>query len=391
MTKAGYLGSLLLTAGVAARRRLWPRRPPLDPPRRVLVLGYAAIGDLILFLPVLEGLRRRYKEAAITFLANRYPTTDELLPAARLVDEIWRCDWEGPGAAEVQAAINARIHAARFDLAVLTLSSPLHFFQWGLREVPVLAGHRRREGGDLKRLLITGELARRALLDRAVEIEPGSEHAAARNLRLLEALGVPAPEERPALPSERRADYARQVLKDLPPGRKKVGVHLGPPGGQYHKVWSPERFARLCALMAKTWNAEILLVGAADEKESVERVRRACPGARSWVGKTSLLETFAIIKQCDIFVSCDTGLAKAAMALGVPTATLFGPTDPLELGVYWDKEKHLEIRTGIACSPCVRLGMAKEGVLNFRTCGHHDCLEKLEVESVWDALRAKYS
>ena len=124
----------------------------------------------------------------------------------------------------------------------------------------------------------------------------------------------------------------------------------------------------------------------------MEAVRGICPGARSWVGRTSLMETCALLARCDLFVSNDTGIAKAAMALGVPTATVIGPSDPGEIGIFWEPEKHLEIRTGIRCSPCARLGMAKTGpgVLNYSNCGHHDCLQKLSVDMVHAAIRAKY-
>ncbi|MBI4376063.1 MAG: glycosyltransferase family 9 protein [Elusimicrobia bacterium] len=362
--------------------------------RRVLVLGYAAIGDLIFFLPALESLRRHYPKAKITFLANPYPTTRELLPATGLVDEIWLHEWEGPFAAAQRIAINRRIAAGEFDLAVLTLSSPAHYFQEGLSVIPLRAGHCRiarwplwpvRLWRTLKQLLVIGEPVRRLLLNRIVWIEPDFEHAVRRNLRLIEALGLPVEAaSRPALPVKTPAG-----LK-APEGAKRIGVHLGPPNNQYHKIWDAERFGGLCAALARAYGAEIALVGTEDERDSVERVARLCPQASSWVGKTSLLETFAVIASCDLFISCDTGLAKAALVLGVPTVTLWGLSTPEELGAYWDRERHLDIRTGIACHPCARLGMAMEDRLNYRVCGHHDCIAKLELDFVLARVLEKY-
>ena len=111
------------------------------------------------------------------------------------------------------------------------------------------------------------------------------------------------------------------------------------------------------------------------------------------VGKTSLLEAYAVIESCDLFLNSDSGLAVAAMALGIPTATIWGPVDPLEFGPAWQVERHLAVRREIACSPCARFGMAKEGrgVLNYRVCGHHDCLRRLDVDAVFRALRDKYA
>ena len=404
MNLTRYVRSLLATGCHCLRRR--PEREAPAEIRRILVLGYAAIGDLIFFLPVLEALRRHYPGAKIVFLANPYATTRELVPAMGLADEVWLWEWEGPNAGD-PADILRRIRGAGFDLAVLTLSSPAHYFQAALRDIPLRAGHCcafdwprplwARPGAAwrlLKRGFITGEFARRALLNRRAWIERGSEHAVRRNIRLLDALGLPRPaSDRPALPRPQPCrSFAEEALKGLASDKKKLAVHLGPPSSQYHKIWPAERFAELCARLARDMPAEIVLVGTGEEAGKIEQLRAACPGLRSVVGRASLLETFAVLGACDFFIGNDTGLAKAAMALGVPTITLFGPSDIIEIGAVWEAEKHLEIRTGIPCSPCARLGMAKESAdgLSYLSCGHHDCLLRLDVDFAYAAIRRKY-
>lgn len=367
------------------------------PVKKLLILGYAAIGDLIFFLPVIEALRKQYSDAKFTFLANSSPVTSELLPATGLIDEFWLLDWEGPKAADKKET-NARIKRAEFDAVVLTLASPAHFFQAGISDIPLRVGHTRpfEPGGlanlklTLRRALVTGEFARRAVLNAPVAIGRPSEYAVTRNLRLLEAFGIPAPEAapKPKLITEERKQWARQQLSALDK-RTQVGVHLGPVTNQYHKIWDHERFGRLCGKLEKS--AELVVVGSAGEEGALEAARKHSALPHSWIGKASLLETFALISQCRLFISNDTGLAKAAMAMGVPTATIWGPSDPWEVGAPWDLEQHLDIRTGISCSPCVRLGMAKEGGLNYFNCGHHDCLAQLEVDFVYGLLERKYS
>lgn len=366
---------LLDTAAAAllGKARLKPGAP-LEP-RKVLILGYAAIGDLIFFLPVLEGLRRRWPQAKVTWLANSYPTTKELLPAAGLADEIWLHDWEGPGAGS-QREINARIAAGRFDLAVLTLAAPAHHFQRGLRSIAAVAGHLRGLSGT--RGLVLGERARAALLDLAAEPPFPGEHALLRNLRLLDALGIEherAP--RPSLPVK--------APSGLPP-EPFVAVHLGAPNNQYDKMWKPERFGELCARLEGTF----VLVGGPEERASADAARGAFPGFVDLVGKLSLLETFGALARAELYLGNDTGLAKAAAALGTPTASIFGPSDPREYGAgVWEPEKHLEIRTGIACSPCSFMGMAKPGMLNYTNCGHHNCLQQLDAALARRALASR--
>lgn len=388
MSRLQLLLSLVRTA------LLWaaPRPAPAGRPRRVLVLGYAAVGDAVFFLPFLESLKKELEPQRLVFLANDSPVTRELIPATGLADEV-KLHELTPGG---RRAINAWIRAQGFDLAVLTLSSPADYFQPALASIPARCGHLRAAPrgasflGRLKRALITGEPARRALLNRAAWIREGSEPAAARNLRLLPALGLPRrpASERPRLPVS-EADRAFAARELGPKTSKRVGAHLGPDTGQYFKIWDAERFGALLAELSRREPLDLFCVGGPGEEGNLAKARKALPQLRSWAGKATLTQTFALIESCDLFYSNDTGLAKAAAALGVPTVVIWGPTDPVEVGHQWDDAKHRVIRTGIACSPCVRLGMAVEdGKLNYLNCGHHNCLNELSPEEALRQLRA---
>jgi ADP-heptose:LPS heptosyltransferase len=172
-----------------------------------------------------------------------------------------------------------------------------------------------------------------------------------------------------------------------------VGVHIGSPEGQYGKIWPPEKLAAVCAGLAESHRVGVVLVGGKDEAGLARRFAAAHPGPFvDAVGRLSLMETFAVIKRCALFVSSDTGMAKAAMAYGVPTATIWGPSDRPGWGVYWKPELHLEIRRDLPCMPCVRMGLRQEGsgVINFSNCGHRACLAELTPEDVLAALRGRY-
>lgn len=382
---------VLLSLGRSALLWAAPRPAPAGRPRRVLVLGYAAVGDAIFFLPFLEALKKELVPERLVFLANDSPVTRELIPATGLADEVKLHELESGS----RRGINAWIRAQGFDLAVLTLSAPADYFQPALASIPARAGHFRVAPrgatlwGRLRRALVTGEFARRALLNRVAWIREGSEPASARNLRLLSALGLPPrpASERPRLPV---GDVERAwALAQLgPKSKKRVGVHLGPDKNQYAKIWDAARFGELLARLQREEELDVFCVGGPGEERNLAKARERVPGLRSWAGKAALLQSFALIETCDLFLSNDTGLAKAASALGVPCATLWGPTDPVEVGHQWELSKHRDIRTGIACSPCVRLGMAVEHArLSYLDCGHHACLEQLSVEDALEGLK----
>jgi ADP-heptose:LPS heptosyltransferase len=383
---------LQLLLSLARSALLWaaPRPAPAQRPRRVLVLGYGAVGDTLFFLPFLEALKKELEPERLVWLGNESPVTSELIPATGLCSEVKKHELDGGS----RRGINAWIKAQGFDLAVLTLSSPADYFQPALASIPARCGHLRAApraaslAARLRRSLITGEFARRALVNRAAWIREGSEPATARNLRLLHALGLPPrpAAERPRLPvgEQERAFAARELG---PKTKKRVGVHLGPDTGQYFKVWDASRFGELLSRLSSREPLDLFCVGGPGEDGNLAKAREKLPGLRSWAGKASLGESFALIETCDLFLSNDTGLAKAAAALGVPVVTLWGPTDPVEVGSQWELSKHRDIRTGIVCSPCVRLGMAVEdGKLNYLNCGHHNCLADMSVDFVLRGL-----
>ncbi|MBI4679546.1 MAG: glycosyltransferase family 9 protein [Elusimicrobia bacterium] len=363
------------------------------------MLGYAAIGDAVFFLPVLAGLRRMFPRSRVTFLANPSPVSLELIPASGLADDVELAQWEGVDERE-RRSVNAKLVEQGFDGILLSLSSPAHFFREALASASIRVGHcsrlvapaalgaAARIGWLAKRALVTGEYSRRLLLDRKVWIEPGPENAVRRNLRLLEALGAgpAAGQPGPVLPiPEGARAFARIALADKPK-HILVGVHLGFPENPYRKMWPAERFGAVCRRLRDEAGAEPFLVGGPEEARAVAAARAAAGWEiPSFAGRRRLVETFALIERCGAFLSNDTGLAKAAMALRVPTVTVWGPTDPAELGA-WESAGHRDVRLGIGCSPCVRLGMPfARGGIDFRGCGHHRCLGSLGEEEVFRA------
>lgn len=403
--------NLLLWAFEAFPLALWAAwrslgSPSPAAPRRILFLGYAAIGDTLYLLPVLEAVRKAYPLAHITFLANQNAVTRDLIPATGLVDDIELVEWwEGQSWAQ-RRAVTARLEARGYDAVILSHATPAHFFQRVIAGVPLRAGHcfalaPPRAMGPvsaffwrLRRGFVTGELSRRLLLNRKAWAAGGAEHALRRNLGLLGALGIQIPEPlpKPSLPISEGARRLAEEALPAPGGRKVVGIHLGIASNPYFKIWSAQRFGRLCRRLEETGKAQCVLIGGPEEAESVAAARQAAGrDIRSWVGRLSLLETLALIRRCDLFIANDTGLAKTAMALGVPTATLWGPTDRREYGAVWDAERHLELSRGISCSPCSRSGMPyPRAGIDYRNCGHHDCLRLMEEDWVFDALRRKY-
>lgn len=387
-----------LAAGLAGAAAA-PAAPKLE---RVFFLGYAAVGDLIFTLPALKALRQGLPKARIVFAGDRDPGAVELMPATGLVDEVWTFTHPELATEAVREDIRSRVLKERFDAVIVNQATPLRPFARALLPIPLRVGHLRRlESGDawadLKRGLATSEYERRWVLNKTIVLsEKLGPHTVARHLQLIDLLGLKTPEaalSRPELPLPAAA--AAFAEKNLPaaPQTKTIGVHLGSPRSQYDKIWPAERWGAVCRQLSEKLACRMVLIGGPDEVGEVPRFSSAFAGGFvDLVGKAGLLESFAAIARCDLFLSSDTGLSKAAMALRVPTVSVWGPISPRDVGIIWDKERHAEVSLKVACSPCVfmALGADGPGVINFSNCGHHRCLQDLGPELVVETILARH-
>jgi heptosyltransferase-2 len=92
-------------------------------------------------------------------------------------------------------------------------------------------------------------------------------------------------------------------------------------------------------------------------------------------GKTSLRELAALIAECDVFVTNDSGPMHMASALYVPVVAIFGSTNPVTTGPFG--ERHKIITRSMPCSPCLE-----------RECpeGHVRCMTEVSADKVFEAV-----
>jgi lipopolysaccharide heptosyltransferase II len=139
-----------------------------------------------------------------------------------------------------------------------------------------------------------------------------------------------------------------------------------------------ERFAAV-AQQVSAARAEVQwqLFGAPGEKAMGEQLSTQLGQTphENLVGKTSLNELIARLKQCRLLLTNDTGTMHLAAALGVPTVSIFGSTCPVATGPLGPR--HVVIRHQQPCAPCFD-----------RECryGHYDCMTKISVDEVSQAV-----
>ncbi len=124
-------------------------------------------------------------------------------------------------------------------------------------------------------------------------------------------------------------------------------IGLGPTANWDGKIWPAERFVALFATLAtRLPGARAAIFGGpgADEARRAAPVLAAIPQAIDLVGKLTLPEAAAALRQCRLFVGNDSGLMHLAAAAGTPTLGLFGRSKASEYAP-------AGVRTAIAQAP----------------------------------------
>jgi heptosyltransferase-2 len=285
---------------------------------KILIRATNWIGDAILSLPALRAIRCRFPAAEITVLAK--PWVSALYEGEGSIDRVLLLQGaSGAGDWKAKFHLIRLLRRGNFDLAILFPNS------FESAAVVRLAG--------VKRIIGYSRDARGFLLTEAIPAPKPGEipvHERFYYLELLRRAGLidtipDTPEIRLDGVDELRAK-GRQRFVSLP----VVGVSPGAAYGSA-KRWLPERFAESAARLASELGASVAVFGSASEKAMCEQVANAA-GGHNFAGATSLREFIEMTAACRVFLTNDSGAMHIASALGVPSVTVFGPTDETATG-----------------------------------------------------------
>lgn len=286
--------------------------------------------------PALRLIRDSRPGAFVGVLAR--PGIDTLLAGTGLFDEshVER----GVGVMAPKAAA-AKVRARRYQSAVLLKNSFSSALAIRMAGIPRRVGYAR----DGRAMLLTETLAPELMPSGEWAIVPAVEYylrLARRFLGLpeLDHAGVEprdrgVPTGRPRLELSVTPDdslAAAEVLARAgidPLGSTPLAV-LNPGGNNPAKRWPVERFAAVADFLAQEHGLTVLVNGSPAEAPLVASLVAACSQTRAVSlpqHGVSLPALKAIIARSRLLVTNDTGPRHIAAALGIPVATLFGPTD----------------------------------------------------------------
>ncbi len=255
----------------------------------IIIFRGGAIGDFVLTLPAIHAVRRAFPTADLRFIGR--PATLALGPTASILDS------EDPRLIPLHRA--GPLPPATHQLFAAT------------QRVLAYAVDAQHFGPQLRRAVAGPVLL--------WDPRPPADfrgHIVDHLLSPLRPWGLPASDRVPHI-ALRPGDYG---YVDALAAAPEVVIHLG--SGAPAKCWPVANFHALASALQKRGWHTALLYG------PVERERQLTIGDLPTLHPPDLRSLAGLLAKAALFIGNDSGPGHIAAAVGTPTLTLFGPTDP---------------------------------------------------------------
>ena len=395
-------------------------------PQRIIVRGVKWLGDAVMTMPALCRLREAFPNAHIAVLSP--PKLEELYRCQPAIDSILTTD-----SSESAFALSGRLRANQYDTALIFTHSGRTALPFLLAGIPRRVGYgergrawmltdpiqpdfaikiHRRPEKEIKRLTADDALpltfpkadtiplhTTAPAMPTGFRLPPPFSHPPRPHihhihhyLRLAAVLGASPEPVAPCLMVSQEDIDAVQRRFDLPApdfARPLIGLN---PGAEYGlaKRWPEERFVETARRLQERFPCNWLVLGG---KADMELAARIAAGIQSgdnlaqhtvWnvAGQTSLRELCALLRECDMVLSNDTGPTHVAAAMGSPVVVPYGSTSPEITGPGLPGDpRHRLLESNAPCAPCFH----RVCPIDFR------CMNSIPVSQVVDALTDVYA
>ncbi len=292
--------------------------------RKLLVIRQQnQMGDMLLAVPALRGIRRRFPEAEISFIAATINA--EVVRNNPFIDELIIYSKKRYLRNPISLVrLIAGLRRKRFDLVIVlnTVSFSVTSMLLAVASGASLrAGVTSRPfGSDLSERFYHIELP----LPPERELE--SMHESEHNLYPLGVLDVKESDLSSLLvPADSEREQAERFIREEVKG-DFILVHPG--AGKVANIWPPSNFAAAADYLAHRYSLRIVVVEGPADAEVFRDFIRSCQAEAVLLRSPSVGCLGSVMTRAAVTLCNDTGIMHIAGAVGAPSVAVFGPTDP---------------------------------------------------------------
>lgn len=361
-------------------------------PKRIVVINTAFLGDLILTIPFLSLLKKKYPKSHIALVCKK--GIGDFFIKLNIVDDVLEVQ---KGSRDDYSTAIQKLNEQPTDfLFCIHRSFRSYLLSLKIRSRMRLGyklgfnflGFHRRITRDLSlpeplRVLQLLSLVDESFADFQTEETKNNDF----NIKLSNQQMVPVPEwaRFPVLPkvidSLDRMD-SMASFKEETKGLKQIAIF---PGSVWNtKRWPVKYFYSIVDKLIQTNRAVILMGGPGEEiyGQIIEKNITTSKKILNLMGKTTVIQSLLILSHCDLVIANDSASAHLAALLGKKILVFFGPT-VLNFGYRpWGNSVFVMENNQLSCRPCGSHGPQECPIKT------HVCMTSISAESVLNKVES---
>lgn len=339
---------------------------------KILLIQYRPAGDVLLLTSVVKAIKERYPRSSITFMVNEKESG--LIRDFPLIDDfilLKTMKKEGVSGFLKYLTYNLGIFLialkSSYDVVIDFIGNPTSAIFTFLTRAPMRIGRNLR--------------LRRVAYNIVVPAYHEGMNTVEKRLSHLRPLDIDALYVSPEVFfSEGESAFADEYIESLGIEPDRKILFLAPNSPRSSRKWKREYFVLIGKWLIEKYNAKILLAWGPGEEEYTETITREIGKDAEMIPLTSLKEMAAIISRSGLMITNDSGPKHIANAVGVPTITIYGPTDPGNWN-HPDWKANPVLRADVPCIQCERNVCNRE---------RHFCMEGVTPNEVMRAVESVF-
>jgi heptosyltransferase-2 len=332
--------------------------------KKILIVKLGAIGDIVMALPLINAIDKKYPGAEITWLCGKIvepilkcvPRIDKLI----VVDEKQLLTGSPAGQILEVLATWRKLFSHKYDI-ILTAYRDTRYQL--LTAFSICPDRKSMSGKSREQMFI-----------------PGRYHGSEYTKMILgkddwqaEDTGYPQVNITPGKIIVEEVKKLGDKIVILNPGGAKNLIN----GGELRR-WPVEYYSKLAEKLISN-GCTVVLIGAEQDKWVLESFNNL--PVVNLLGKTSLTDLIYLFNHCSVIVSHDTSAFHLAKLSSIQIVGLFGPVNPDERTGVHDRASNIFIGSRLPCSPCY------DGK-NFADCSNNICMKNISVDMVEEKVTA---
>jgi len=350
--------------------------------KRILVIRYKEIGDVLLSSVICNTLRKSFPEAGIDYLMHEI--TAELYRDHPAVDNVISISLEERQDNFKYLKKALAIARENYDLIIDTTSTHrTELISLLARKTPIRIGRLKHRHGF--------SYTHGFDLEKIREMNTGGTTKVIERLAMLEPLGTMGYE----LIGDRQMvlKVSKDMRNEMGTAMLRSGINFNRPiflfavSAKYsHKKWRLDYMRAVMEHCMTEYGAQVILyAGTAQERQDINDFHKEMGHHRhihSDIKTPNLLNLAAIMTHCDMFVGNEDGPRHMSQALGLPSVAVFSPSvDKLE----WLPVNSKKYQ-GVGCSDVVEVSDVDKAAMalkeNFGTDQYNALYDQITTESV---------